>query len=185
MTAYVAVQKALCGVSFNDDVELLNKSIRVLTYCALRDSLASKFQKVLETHLDTLYKYATIASKDSDDTRIQDTPMAEILFTRHEGASELHVASSHLLHLTHQPFSSFPAVSAEATLSNRAETTMGTHLEWEWELKGGQCTAGAAKPKEACGMSSDCAPEASAKLQPQGGPWSMWTPPAWDKAFSS
>jgi hypothetical protein len=80
--------------------------------------------------------------------------------------------------LIHHPFSGLGDIATQSTLSNRAETTMGTHLEWEWELKGDTCLDDMGGPKYVCG--TDAPTEDGVKRlvsQPEGAAWSVWTPP--------
>ena len=188
MTAYVATQNALQGVSFVHELDLLNKCILVLAYCSRKDALAGKFHDELNAHLTTLQQHNASTGSRADTIATPQPPTVDILFTRHAGTSDLHSASRALLRLTHRPFSGLPNIPAQATLSNRAETTMGTHLEWEWELKGIECADRMAKTPEACGIGPNTNDNRSAKrvmLQPREGPWTMWTPRNWNTAFTA
>ena len=164
MIAYYAAQKALHGLSCATDIELLSKCIRVLTYCAEKDILAGKFRNTLSDHLRTL-------REDKSGSTVAYVPMADVLFTLHQGTTNLHHAARDLLCLIHSPFRGLQNLHAQATLSNRTETTMGSHLEWEWELN---------NLDSACGDASNNKERPSRLLhaQPQGGAWSTWTPPA-------
>lgn len=189
MTAYIAAQKALQGMPLVGDMELLNKCIRVLAYCSKKDALAGKFHDVLIAHLSTLEQHETSTNNLIDASPTTQSPTVEVLFTRSAGTSKLHSASRDLLRLTHRPFSGLPNISAKETLSNTGETNLGIHLEWEWELKDRDRANGVAERAESsCGISTEAEverPEKSVRLQPRGGPFTIWTPPQWDTAFTS
>ncbi|CAG5149096.1 uncharacterized protein ALTATR162_LOCUS2297 [Alternaria atra] len=197
MIAHKASQKALNSEPFTYDLVLLSKCISVLEYCAIKDTLAGRFRDILAAHMSGLRDYesslvgggasAVPLSSSSDDS----------LFLFHRGSSELHKAALDLLRTIHHPFSGLKDVITQNTLSNRAETTMGTHLEWEYELESRDDVE--ARPK---GYKN--ADEANAKIepltplcssseqdnsmqkllaQPQGEAWTTWTPATWQKSF--
>ncbi|KAF1835148.1 hypothetical protein BDW02DRAFT_588352 [Decorospora gaudefroyi] len=140
MIAHKAAQKALHGDPFAKDMELLNKCIAVLDYCALKDALAGKFRTLLTGHLNTLREHNATMDGLCDVSTPTDLPETGYLFTFHSGSTKLHAAARNLLRAIHRPFSGLKNVATQKTLSNRAETTMGTHLEWEYELKACGCT---------------------------------------------
>jgi hypothetical protein len=191
MIAHKATQKALHGDNFANDIELLNKCIGVLEYCAHKDSLAGKFRDLLTAHLNTLREHnATIDSLRNSTTTPEHLQMSAYLFTVHTGSSKLHTAARDLLQMIHRPFSGLKNVAPQKTLSNRAETTMGTHLEWEYELKGRDCSDNGmnqrASPESADLPRVSSVSDASMQqtlAQTVGESWSTWTPPTWQTSF--
>lgn len=178
MIAYGAVQKAIQSLSFAEDLELLNKCIIVLSYCALKDALAGRFRDLLTSQLDDLQRLHVPETNSRHGSMLDEAALPDILFTFDSGSSKLHAAARGLLNLIHRPFSGLSDISTQATLSNRVETTLGTHLEWEWELKSSDCVEKTTDPMEVCGRDAVSAPLAEPLLlQSQGGAWSVWTPP--------
>jgi hypothetical protein len=176
MVGYKAVQKARHGLPYSEDVELLDKCIKVLDYCALKDVMAGRFRDLLESHVSELRKYKQTESGSTGDAAVEDASLFDILFTFTFDSSKLYMAARNLLKLIHHPFNDLKDVSTQATLSNRAETTMGTHLEWEWELKGSSCVTKVAKPETMCGANvGDKASRQRLMLQPEGRAWTIWT----------
>ncbi|KAF2124619.1 hypothetical protein P153DRAFT_123216 [Dothidotthia symphoricarpi CBS 119687] len=174
MIAYYATQKALHGLSYATDVDLLSKCISVLAYCAEKDTLAAKFRDILTAHIRVLkeVEYESAAAY---------VPIADVLFTMHSGGTRLHHAARDLLCLTHRPFSGLKNIPARATLSNRAETTMGTHLEWEWELRSSEDVQDHAASGHLRSCDAGTGGEQSFGQflpQAQAGAWSIWTEPA-------
>jgi hypothetical protein len=179
MIAYGASQKAVHGLAFTDDMELIDKCVRVLSYCALKDAMAGKFRDALNRQIDHLQRVPIPRSESPDRNTTGQPSFSEILFDFgfDLGSSQPHCRARNLLDLIRRPFSGLGKVFTPATMSNRAETTMGTHLEWEWELKN-------------CKNSSDLmeidAPDSrrnetgsmvsSVVLEPQGAAWTTWTP---------
>ncbi|KAK1910317.1 hypothetical protein P3342_006592 [Pyrenophora teres f. teres] len=198
MIAHKATQKALHGISIVDDVELLNKCVDVLEYCAQKDALAVKFRNLLTAQMSILQQHDLSGGGFEDTSADDGLPVHIYLLNFPAGSSPLHNAARYLLRIIHRPFSGLDNVLAQKTLSNRAETTMGTHLEWEYELKGRDCLdselgeediAGLA---DALGESGDilCTKSAQGPSMQQllGGPgtsaWSTWTPPTWQQSFN-
>ncbi|KAE8848976.1 hypothetical protein HRS9122_02992 [Pyrenophora teres f. teres] len=198
MIAHKATQKALHGISIVDDVELLNKCVDVLEYCAQKDALAVKFRNLLTAQVSILQQHDLSGGGFEDTSADDGLPVHIYLLNFPAGSSPLHNAARYLLRIIHRPFSGLDNVLAQKTLSNRAETTMGTHLEWEYELKGRDCLdselgeediAGLA---DALGESGDilCTKSAQGPSMQQllGGPgtsaWSTWTPPTWQQSFN-
>jgi hypothetical protein len=178
MIAYGAVKKAIHGLPFAVDVDLLNKCISVLSYCALKDTMAARFRDLLTRQLVDLQELLVSGGNSPQDPETEKPASPDILFSFDSGSSKLHAAARGLLNLIHRPFSGFSDTSMEATLSNRAETTMGTHLEWEWELKGSKCAEKLMKPEAVGGTGGDTdAALERLMLQPQGAPWTIWTTP--------
>jgi hypothetical protein len=169
MIAYKATHKALRGEPFPDDMELLTKCTRVLDYCAKKDNLAGQFRDILTTYFDILEEDGSV---DGIGTAAN-FPMATYLFEFQPGFSKMHNAARQLLQIVHRPFSGLKNVATQKTLSNCAETTMGTHLEWEYELKGKECC----EPTNAV-------PEPVMLPQPRGEAWTRWTPSTWQDSFS-
>jgi hypothetical protein len=193
MIAHQASQKALHNELHTNDVELLRKCIGVLEYCAIKDTLARKFRDILEAHLKMLRDHRP-TTRDSGNIATAPTPSSsDSLFSFHRGSSELHIAASDLLRTIHRPFSGLKDVATRNTLSNRAETTMGTHLEWEYELKNRDDPE--APLKEHGGTDAHdvrcepsdllCSPlkqnDSLEKMlaQPEEEAWSKWTPATW------
>ncbi|KAL7777733.1 hypothetical protein CFE70_004402 [Pyrenophora teres f. teres 0-1] len=139
MIAHKATQKALHGISIVDDVELLNKCVDVLEYCAQKDALAVKFRNLLTAQVSILQQHDLSGGGFEDTSADDGLPVHIYLLNFPAGSSPLHNAARYLLRIIHRPFSGLDNVLAQKTLSNRAETTMGTHLEWEYELKGRDC----------------------------------------------
>jgi hypothetical protein len=194
MIAYSAVQKAIHGLPFASDMELLDKCIKVLSYCALKDAMAGKFRDLLNRQFNDLQDL------HAPDVNAEIEPLSnltEFLFTLEAGFTGLHTAARGLLNLIQHPFSGLGDISSLATLSNRAETTMGTHLEWQWELQGTECVDNTMEhrelygmdrmmePTEVCGMDNMMEPkDACGTGMSMGaytslgqGAWSTWTPP--------
>ncbi|KAF1947555.1 hypothetical protein EJ02DRAFT_92320 [Clathrospora elynae] len=201
MVAYKAAQKALYGRPFADELELLNKCISVLDFCAHKDAAACKFRDILAFHLKTLQDHHVATDGLYDSATPEDVPMADYLFTFHNGTSELHIAARDLLRVIHHPFSGLENVANQKTLSNMAETTLGAHLEWAYELNGVDCayqqessehpgpTNVIPEPINMDGATSgqDASTQdmsmQNMSAQPQGIPWSTWTPPSWQAMF--
>jgi hypothetical protein len=178
MIAYGAVQKAIHSFPFFNDLELLNKCISVLSYCAQKDAMAGRLCIILMSHLDGLREINTSDSYSSTDSAIEASALDGVLFDFETGSSKLHISARTLLSLIHRPFSGLGEIATQSTLSNRAETTMGTHLEWEWELKGDTCLDNMGESKHICGTEASTE-DAVRRLmsQPEGAAWSVWTPP--------
>jgi hypothetical protein len=134
MIAYGAVQKAVHGLSFASDMELLSKCIEVLSYCARKDAMAGKFRVLLNRQLDELHELHVSENARMDATADR-TALHDVLFRFDRGSSKLHDSVRKLLNLIQRPFAGLSDIDAKDTMSNRAETTMGTHLEWAWEFK--------------------------------------------------
>ena len=198
MIAHKATQKSLHGIAIIEDIELLNKCIGVLDYCAQKDALAVKFRSLLTAQMDILQQHDLSGGGDQDASAAGNLPMHDYLFTFPVGSSELHKAARYLLRIIHRPFSSLENVPAQKTLSNRAETTMGTHLEWEYELKGGDCVDGQLEDREsalpACALGESIAIPCTTSEQgpsmqrflgePGATVWSKWTPQTWQQSFN-
>jgi hypothetical protein len=151
MIAYGAVQKAIHGFSILNDTKLLNKCINVLSYCAQKDAMAGRFRNLLIGHLDELRELDTSDSYSFTDSATEASALEEVLFDFETGSSKLHNSARTLLSLIHRPFSGLGDIATQSTLSNRAEATMGTHPEWEWELKGDRCFDNMAELGVVCG----------------------------------
>jgi hypothetical protein len=178
MVGYKAVQKALHGVPYFEDIDQLDKCINVLDYCALKDAMAGRFRDLLESQVSELRKYKETKGGPTGDAAVEDAQLFNILFTFSSGSSELHMTARNLLKLMHHPFDGLKDVSTQATLSNRAETTIGAHFEWEWELKGSDCVTKVAEPDTMCGANAvNKTSVQRLMLQPEGGAWNLWTPP--------
>jgi hypothetical protein len=178
MIAYSAVKKAIHGLPFAEDVDLLNKCISVLSYCALKDAMAARFRDLLTRQFVDLQELLVSDGNSPQDLETEKPALPNILFSFNSGSSKLHFTARSLLNLIHRPFSGFSDTSMEATLSNRAETTMGTHLEWEWELKGSKCAENLME-SDAVGETGEETDAAVKRLmlQPQGAAWTIWTTP--------
>jgi hypothetical protein len=194
MIAYSAFQKALHGLPFASDMELLDRCIKVLSYCALKDAMAGKFRDLLNRQFNDLQHLHAPNSNAAIEPPSNST---EFLFTLEAGSTSLHTAARGLLNLIQHPFSGLGDISSLATLSNRAETTMGTHLEWQWELQGSESRGNSMEhrelygidrmmePTEVCGMDNMMEPKdvcgtgmsMGAYTSLGQGAWSTWTPP--------
>jgi hypothetical protein len=178
MIAYGAVQKAIHGLLFTSDMELAEKCIAVLSHCALRDTMAGRFRDVLNRELDGLRQIRESNSSQQGSFTTGGSLYDDFLFDFDDGSSSLHLTARRLLNLIHRPFSGLSDIATQSTLSNRAETTMGTHLEWEWELRGSKCLDDTTQRTAACAMSTTTNDEVQRlMLQPEGAAWSTWTPP--------
>jgi len=197
MIAYQASQRALNNEPYTDDVKLLEKCISVLEYCAIKDTLAGRFRNILAAHMGKLQDYRS-QTRDGEEFATPPTSLAsDSLFFFDRGSSELHTAVFDLLRLIHRPFSGLKDVATKSTLSNRAETTMGTHLEWEYELKNRDdpevppnVDEGACVTDVRCEPTqSQCSPFdpicASQELSapPSEEAWTKWTPATWQSSF--
>lgn len=177
MIAYGAVQKAIHGLPFVNDIELLHKCISVLSYCALKDAMAARFRGLLTGYLDELREVEDSDSYQASDTATEASALDFVLFDFAEGSSKLHNTARTLLSLIHRPFSGLGGIATQSALSKRAET-MGTHLEWEWELKGDKCldyTAGSKDVSSTRAASEEAIKRLMSQLE--GTAWSLWTPP--------
>ncbi|KNG46271.1 nitrate assimilation regulatory protein nira [Stemphylium lycopersici] len=198
MIAHKAAQKALYGGEYHEDLETLNKCIGILQYCAQKDALAGRFQTLLTGHLSALREGNQPPNGSHGSSASASPSMHKYLFSFNPGPSKLQATAQELLRIIHRPFSSLKSVVTQKTLSNRAETTMGTHLEWEYELKGSDCAEDMLTSQRASSsrMQSDDsdiqlhtgdASGSSAKrqcLQPEAEGWAKWTPPTWQQSFS-
>jgi len=198
MITHKAMQKALHGISTVEDIELLNKCIGVLDYCALKDALAVKFRSLLTAQMDILRQHDLSNGGVPHGSAIDNLPLHGYLLNFPTGSSRLHKAARYLLQIIHRPFSGLENVPTQKTLSNRAETTMGTHLEWEYELKGRDCVGGGledreiASPVDALGeagnipcTTSEQGPYMRQLMgEPGAAAWSTWTPPTWQQSFN-
>lgn len=184
MVAYVGVQKALCGMPVTEDVELLQKCTKAQYHCAERSAVASKFHGVLQAHLDLLEEHVKSTPTDNDATKAKELPLGDVLFTLHEGTSELHAAARRLLRLTQRPLVGIEEYSDDAAMFNSDESTAGSHLEWEYELKG--CTFAGSNQAVSGKMDQQVPAQKSTKpkqqyfSQPLGEAWSTFTPASWD-----
>ncbi|KAI1516593.1 short chain dehydrogenase [Pyrenophora tritici-repentis] len=152
MIAHKATQKALHGISSVDNIELLNKCVDVLDYCAQKDALAVKFRSLLTAQMDIFQQHDLSGSGFQDTSADDGLPVHIYLPNVPAGSSPLHKAASYLLQIIHRPFSGLDDVLAQKTLSNRAESTMGTHLEWEYEIKEGNCVDNTVGEEEMAGL---------------------------------
>ena len=198
MIAHKAAQKALHGSSYLEDLETLNKCIGILHFCAQKDALAGKFQNLLTGHMSALRESNYPPNGLRGSSAPASPSMNDYLFTFNPGPSKLQATAQELLKIIHRPFSSLKNIVTQKTLSNRAETTMGTHLEWEYELKGSDCAEDLLMSQRASSsrtgldgsdaqLHTDYASGSSAKrqcLQPGAEAWSKWTPPTWQRSFS-
>jgi hypothetical protein len=181
MIAYGAVQKAVHGWPFSTDMVMLHKCIDVLSYCAQKDAMAGKLRILLNRQLEELQKLHASQSDSSMHAVADRTALHDVLFSFDPGSSKLHDSARKLLNLIHRPFAGLSHIEAKDTLSNRAETTMGTHLEWAWEFRNSQSLEKMAESEAPCGK----APRTEGDgidpviLQSAGASaWSTWTPSA-------
>ncbi|KAH4178764.1 hypothetical protein HBH43_028380 [Parastagonospora nodorum] len=151
--------------------------IKVLSYCSLKDALAGRFCNLLTSHLDELQEVIFSSSLSPQDTASDEAALEDFLFDFGPGSTAIQDSAMKLLKLIHRPFSGLENITVQSTLSNPAETTMGTHLEWEWELKSdvrlnnmpGSNQSGQSNilPDDVMG---DVLP------QPENAAWHIWTP---------
>jgi hypothetical protein len=180
MIAYGAVQKAVHGLSFAFDMEVLNKCIEVLTYCARKDAMAGKFRVLLTRQLDELHELHVSANTRMD-AEADRTAQNDVLFRFNPGSSKLHDSVRKLLNLIQRPFAGLSDTDAKDIMSNRAETTMGTHLEWAWEFKRSQNLKTMAESETPCGKSPrtlDDGVDPIVMESAGAAAWSTWTPSA-------
>jgi hypothetical protein len=177
MIAFGAVQKAIHGLGFVYDMDLIDKCLGVLSYCALRDGLAGRFRDRLSGELNGLRQMRASNGRQQDSLMTDDPIFEDILFEFDAGSSDLHLTARRLLNLIHHPFSGLSDIATGDTLSNPAETIMGTHLEWEWELKGSKILDSISEPPLAQGMCAATSEEVQRLMQqPEGAAWCTWTP---------
>ncbi|KAF2828201.1 hypothetical protein CC86DRAFT_320848 [Ophiobolus disseminans] len=177
MVAYGAVQKANHGLSFDSDMELLDKCIRVLSYCALKDAMAGRFRDLLNCQLNALQEAHSAERNAHKNSASKEAAPVDILFTFDSEPSTLHTAARGLLNLIQRPFSGMANIPTQTTLSNRAETTAGAHLEWEYELRGSECADTTREPAETYGVNVEAGvPMDHSMSQPHEGAWTTWTP---------
>ncbi|KAI4955230.1 hypothetical protein J4E91_001088 [Alternaria rosae] len=199
MIAHQASQKALNNEPFTNDVELLGKCIGVLEYCAIKDTLAEKFRSILAAYLKMLQGHKLTMGDSGDFATPPTSSSSDSLFIFHRGSSKLHVAALGLLQTIQRPFSGLKDVATTTTLSNRAETSMGTHLEWEYELKNRDGSEAPQEEHHSAHATDDiCEPtktlcssfeqdHSSQKLpvQPSEEAWTKWTPATWQSSFNT
>ncbi|KAH8643551.1 hypothetical protein IG631_01014 [Alternaria alternata] len=197
MIAHKASQNALHNEPFAHGMVLLSKCIGVLGYCAIKDVLAGKFHDILTEHMSMLRQYESTLARSGNSATPSSSSSNDSLFIFQRGSSNLHIAVLNLLRTIHHPFGGLRDVTAQNTLSNRAETTMGTHLEWEYELESRDLAQ--ARPKDSkladtvdakiesmtplCSSSEQDAPMQKLLAQPQGEAWTKWTPATWQNSF--
>ena len=197
MIAHKASQNALHNEPFANGMVLLSKCIGVLGYCAIKDALAGKFHDILTEHMSMLRQYESTLARSGNSATPLSSSSNDSLFIFQRGPSNLHIAALDLLRTIHHPFGGLRDVTAQNTLSNRAETTMGTHLEWEYELESRDLAQ--ARPKDSkladtvdakiesmtplCSSSEQDAPMQKLLAQPQGEAWTKWTPATWQNSF--
>ncbi|RYO02259.1 hypothetical protein AA0120_g409 [Alternaria tenuissima] len=197
MIAHKASQNALHNEPFAHGMVLLSKCIGVLGYCAIKDALAGKFHDILTEHMSMLRQYESTLARSGNSVAPSSSSSNDSLFSLQRGSSNLHIAALDLLRTIHHPFGGLRDVTAQNTLSNRAETTMGTHLEWEYELESRDLAQ--AQPKDSqladavdakiepmtplCSSSEQDAPMQKLLAQPQGEAWTKWTPATWQSSF--
>ncbi|CAN9270533.1 unnamed protein product [Alternaria alternata] len=197
MIAHKASQNALHNEPFAHGMVLLSKYIGVLGYCAIKDALAGKFHDILTEHMSMLRQYESTLARSGNSATPSSSSSNDSLFIFQRGSSNLHIAALNLLRTIHHPFGGLRDVTAQNTLSNRAETTMGTHLEWEYELESRDLAQ--ARPKDSkladtvdakiesmtplCSSSEQDAPMQKLLAQPQGEAWTKWTPATWQNSF--
>jgi hypothetical protein len=177
MVAYEAAQKAIHGLPITADLEILRKSLNVLSYCAGKDVLAGRLHDLLNSELEGLQEVITHDSHPENRPNTGDPVSHHVLFNFEVGSSKLHIAARRLLSLIQRPFSGLTNVERHSTLSNRAETTMGTHLEWQWELRTSGYLDNLTQSQNACGTESTVAKAVEElKQKPAGSAWVTWTP---------
>lgn len=178
MVAYEAAQKLIHGLPITADLEILKKSINVLSYCAQKDVLAGRLHDLLNSELEALQQ--VIPPEIDADIRPNTSNSAsrDVLFHFEDGSSKLHIAARRLLSLIQRPFSGLTDIERHSTMSNWAETMMGTHLEWQWDLKTSGHPDNLAKSQNACATESAVAKAVEKlKQKPAGSAWVTWTPP--------
>jgi hypothetical protein len=135
--------------TWEDDMPLVSSCIDVLEYCTNIDRAAGRFKDVLST-----YRKIILAEQPGlearhhqkgqpDKKRQRQKSPIDCLFRLPAGESDLHKAARDLIRLMHQPFgSACSTLKADAesrtlpiqtTLVDWMETSIGPHLEWEWE----------------------------------------------------
>ncbi len=183
MIAYSACQKALAGSAYDHELAFLSGCVEVLAYCSARDDFALSFHDNLKSHLARLLQHSPSPKSDEGKRPMERSATNEALFITHSGTTQLHSMASDLLQLIHRPFSGLPKVVPRKTLSHQAETIMGTHLEWEWELAMGQQSSLDGLMDSTHVQSPPPAATEIKKLllslqtPPQREPWSTLTPP--------
>lgn len=199
MIAHQASQKALNNEPFTNDVELLGKCIGVLEYCAIKDTLAGKFRSILAAYLKMLQDHKLTMGDSEDFAAPPTSSSSDSLFIFHRGSSELHVAALGLLQTIQRPFSGLKDVATTTTFSNRAETSMGTHLEWEYELKNRDGSEASLNEHDSAHATDDiCEPTKTLcssfeqdhslqklPVQPSEEAWTKWTPATWQSSFNT
>jgi hypothetical protein len=125
--------------------------ISVLSYGALKGAMAGRFRNLLNSRLDELRKVNTTNSLSSAESASGETVLDDVLFDYVPYSSKLQDSARKLLNLIHRPFGGLEDIVPHANLPNRSETTMGTHLEWEWELRGDGCLHNMVELKDVCG----------------------------------
>jgi hypothetical protein len=178
MIAYKAVQKAIHGFSIATDMELLHKCISVLSYYAQKDAIAERFRILLNRQLEELRDLHASGDHSGDDAIADKIALHDVLFDFDSGSSKLHGSARELLDLIHRPFAGLSDIEPKATLSNRAEITMGMHLEWAWEFKNTNSFGRMVEPEAPSSASTGILEDTiNPLLQSAGTAWSTWTPP--------
>lgn len=151
--------------------------IKVLSYCSLKDAMACRFCNLLTSHLDELREVSLSKSLSDEETMSDEVALEDVLFDFGPGSTAIQDSARKLLNLIHRPFSGLGPISAHSTLSNPAETTMGTHLEWEWELKGDVRLNDMPESNESGQLNVSLNGAAGNLLsQPEDAAWHIWTP---------
>jgi hypothetical protein len=179
MITYGAIQKALSGLnpsSWADDMHLIAKCMRTLAYCAEKDALAAVFRNSLSTYITVLQ---SLDGSNSTSAQNDGTSLADILFTIHPGKTDLHAAARDLLRFMHRPFGGLQKPPLQATVGNCMEAALGTHIEWQWELKSNNCVAAQMESKTVTEDEPMVDVQQQQKQQQHGlQGWTTWTPPA-------
>lgn len=134
MITHHAARQILFHQTCTQEMELSKKSLAVLSYCAEKNSCAQIFHSNLSTHLDVLQSLRS-PSAESHDTATSASPLIKTLFGPCTGPAEIHSLADNLLDAICHPLGNLPSAHAQASFGNQAEMIMGTHLEWQWELR--------------------------------------------------
>lgn len=180
MTAHLAARKALLGFSYADDVALVRKSIAVLAYCAEQDNCAQIFHDSLQDSLSPLEEYRSPVEGSAIVSSASEPSIHYVLYSSRVEMTSLDYAAQDLLRVICRPLENLPSMSTKASFANQAEMIMGTHLEWEWELKNSDQLSHTTLQEP---TKRSAAPEAAAifthsSTPPHRTPWTTFTPPA-------
>lgn len=128
MVAYLATQKALSDLPYEDDMNRLQRCIGVLNYYLRRDNFAQSFRDTLNNYLLILQDHKQSNTSNASSSATPFPSISDFVFDIRVGVTTVHSAAHDLLSLIHRPFSGLERFHVQKTLVNPAEISLGTHL---------------------------------------------------------